>query len=56
MELEENRIMSARSNGEEEESLRPQSLEEYVGQDALKDNPCGQGDELTPIILIRPLA
>ena len=24
-------------------------------QDALKDNPCGQGDELTPIILIRPL-
>jgi len=25
-------------------------------QDALKDNPCGQGDELTPIILIRPLA
>ncbi|MGN0793652.1 MAG: F420-0--gamma-glutamyl ligase [Aristaeellaceae bacterium] len=25
-------------------------------QDALKDNPCGQGDELTPLILIRPLA
>ena len=25
-------------------------------QDALKDNPCGQGDELTPNILIRPLA
>jgi len=24
-------------------------------QDALKDNPCGQGDELTPIILIRPV-
>ena len=24
-------------------------------QDALKDNPCGQGDELTPIILIRPI-
>ena len=24
-------------------------------QDALKDNPCGQGDEMTPIILIRPL-
>ena len=24
-------------------------------QDALRDNPCGQGDELTPIILIRPL-
>ena len=23
-------------------------------QDALGDNPCGQGDELTPIILIRP--
>ena len=25
-------------------------------QDALKDNPSGQGDELTPLILIRPLA
>ena len=24
-------------------------------QDALKDNPCGQGDELTPLILIRPV-
>lgn len=24
-------------------------------QDALKDNPCGQGDELTPLILIRPM-
>ncbi|MBE5769526.1 MAG: F420-0--gamma-glutamyl ligase [Clostridiales bacterium] len=24
-------------------------------QDALRDNPCGQGDELTPIILIRPI-
>ena len=24
-------------------------------QDALKDNPCGQGDEMTPLILIRPL-
>ena len=23
-------------------------------QDALGDNPCGQGDEMTPIILIRP--
>lgn len=23
-------------------------------QDALRDNPCGQGDELTPLILIRP--
>ncbi len=25
-------------------------------QDALKDNPSGQGDELTPLILIRPLS
>ncbi len=25
-------------------------------QEALKDNPCGQGDEMTPIILIRPIA
>ena len=25
-------------------------------QDAMKDNPSGQGDELTPLILIRPLA
>ena len=25
-------------------------------QDALKDNPSGQGDELTPLILIRPVA
>ena len=24
-------------------------------QDALRDNPCGQGDELTPLILIRPV-
>ena len=24
-------------------------------KDALKDNPSGQGDELTPLILIRPL-
>ncbi|MBQ6858613.1 MAG: F420-0--gamma-glutamyl ligase, partial [Clostridia bacterium] len=24
-------------------------------QDAMKDNPSGQGDELTPFILIRPL-
>ena len=23
-------------------------------QDAMKDNPSGQGDELTPLILIRP--
>ena len=25
-------------------------------QDAMKDNPSGQGGELTPLILIRPLA
>ena len=25
-------------------------------QDAMADNPSGQGDELTPLILIRPLA
>jgi len=25
-------------------------------QDAMRDNPSGQGDELTPLILIRPLA
>ena len=25
-------------------------------QDAMKDNPSGQGDELTPLILIRPLS
>ena len=25
-------------------------------QDAMRDNPCGQGDELTPLILIRPLS
>ncbi len=25
-------------------------------QDAMKDNPSGQGDELTPLILIRPIA
>ena len=25
-------------------------------QDAMRDNPCGQGDELTPLILIRPVA
>ena len=32
-------------------------LRRYAGyiQDALKDNPCGQGDEMTPLILIRPL-
>jgi hypothetical protein len=24
-------------------------------QDALRDNPSGQGDELTPFILIRPV-
>ncbi len=24
-------------------------------QDAMRDNPCGQGDELTPLILIRPM-
>ena len=24
-------------------------------QDAMADNPSGQGDELTPLILIRPL-
>ena len=24
-------------------------------QDAMRDNPCGQGDELTPLILIRPV-
>lgn len=24
-------------------------------QDAMSDNPSGQGDELTPLILIRPL-
>ena len=34
----ENRLMSAASSGEEEESLRPQTLDEYVGQDALKEN------------------
>ena len=25
-------------------------------QDAMKDNPSGQGDEMTPLILIRPIA
>jgi hypothetical protein len=25
-------------------------------QDAMADNPSGQGDELTPLILIRPLS
>ena len=25
-------------------------------QDAMKDNPSGQGDELTPLILIRPVS
>ena len=25
-------------------------------QDAMADNPSGQGDELTPFILIRPLS
>ena len=35
---DENRLLSAESAGEEEESLRPASLDEYVGQDALKDN------------------
>ena len=34
----ENRLMAATSSGEEEESLRPQTLDEYVGQDALKEN------------------
>ena len=24
-------------------------------QDAMKDNPSGQGDELTPLILLRPV-
>ena len=27
----------------------------YEIQDAMKDNPSGQGGELTPLILIRPL-
>ena len=35
---DENRLLSAEAAGEEEESLRPASLDEYVGQDALKDN------------------
>ncbi len=35
----EDRLMSANlENNEEEESLRPQSLDDYVGQDSLKDN------------------
>ena len=38
MTAEETRLLSAQSAGEEEESLRPQSLDEYVGQDALKEN------------------
>ncbi|MBO7703187.1 MAG: AAA family ATPase, partial [Solobacterium sp.] len=35
---DDNRLVSAASTGEEEESLRPATLDEYVGQDALKDN------------------
>ena len=38
MSNENERLLSAVSAGEEEESLRPQSLDEYVGQDALKEN------------------
>jgi hypothetical protein len=34
-------------------SNMPLSDEEL--QDAMRDNPSGQGDELTPLILIRPL-
>lgn len=37
--MEEERLLSAYEEaGDEEESLRPQSLNEYVGQDTLKDN------------------
>ncbi len=36
---ENERLMSAElENGDDEESIRPQSLEEYIGQDALKEN------------------
>ncbi len=35
---DEARLLSAEANGEEEESLRPATLEEYIGQDALKEN------------------
>ncbi|MBR4456217.1 MAG: Holliday junction branch migration DNA helicase RuvB [Solobacterium sp.] len=35
---ENSRLMSGESSGEEEESLRPATLEEYIGQDALKEN------------------
>ncbi len=35
---ENSRLMSGESSGEEEENLRPATLEEYIGQDALKEN------------------
>ena len=38
MTTDETRLLSAASAGDEEESIRPQTLDEYVGQDALKEN------------------
>lgn len=36
---DDERLMSAqKENGDDEETIRPQSLDEYVGQDQLKDN------------------
>ena len=37
----------------DEDRIAGADLEEI--QDALRDNPSGQGDELTPLILIRPV-
>ena len=37
--MEMNEILRAeRNQNEEEESIRPQTLDEYIGQDNLKDN------------------
>lgn len=38
MTMDDTRLLSAASAGDEEESIRPQTLDEYVGQDALKEN------------------
>lgn len=59
---DDERLMSAqKENGDDEETIRPQSLDEYVGQDQLKDNlriyiqaALGRNEPLDHVLLYGP--
>ncbi len=61
MEEEKNLLSALREEGDEEETIRPRSLQEYVGQDALKNNlqifiqaALGRNEPLDHVLLYGP--